>query len=422
MSSGRAKRWPVVAVRWCVVIAGSLVVFGATWSLCQYVAGLDSDTSWAIAGAVLAVALAVLAWWAGREPRAARPVHGTVLNIGRHADLSRAVITIFQGQDEEGSSGIPPRHGGQPDRAHNVVAGDIPGLPPAFQSRNAVLSLLAEDQNGQGMGRVFAVTGMRGVGKTQAAAACARQRIAEKWRLVAWVNADTAEAVVDGLSAAAAAAGIPRGVDHPSTARSLRHWLEADGYRCLVVFDDAADPDMLRPYLPVAGQASIVITSTSRPITALGAEVPVGLFTSSEALAYLEQRTGLDDAEGAAGIADELGYLPLALAQAAAVIKSQRISYRTYLGQLRDLSIDDYLPRTSEDPYPRAAAAAILLSLRTADAADSSGLASALMGVIALLSPAGVPRDILRAADAHLALGGPASVDAVLARMATHRC
>jgi tetratricopeptide (TPR) repeat protein len=430
----------MVALRWCVAIAGSLAAFGGAWYVCQYSAGLDPGTSWAIAGAILGVALAVLGWWAAREPggpsRAGGPAQGTVVSIGRHADLSRAVITISRGQDDEGSPGVPPGRG----TVQGAVAGDIPGLPPAFQPRGAVLALLAERQGGPGICAIYSVTGMRGVGKSQVAAACARQRIAEKWRLVAWVNADSTETVLDGLSLAGAAAGIPPGDDHASTARMLRHWLEADGQRCLIVFDNAADADLLRPYLPAAGQASIVITSTSRSVAGLGASVPVGMFTSGEALAYLGQRTGLEDDDGAAGIADELGYLPLALAQAAAVIGSQRIGYGTYLGRLRDLPIDDYLPRASEDPYPHATAAAILLSLQAADAADPAGLADPLMGVIALLSPAGVPRDMLRAAaaagiltgtgqppaqdrrqragDAAPARAGPAGVDAVLARLA----
>ena len=42
-------------------------------------------------------------------------------------------------------------------------------------------------------------------------------------------------------------------------------------------------------------------------------------------------------------VAAELGYLPLALAQAAAVIAGQRLGYGTYLERLRKLPAEDLL-------------------------------------------------------------------------------
>ena len=147
----------------------------------------------------------------------------------------------------------------------------------------------------------------------------------------------------------------------------VRHWLEADGERRLLVFDNAGDLDVLRPFVPAGGAAQVVVTSSRRSAGSLGVPVPVDVFSEGEALAFLAERTGLDDAAGARELAGELGFLPLGLAQAAALIAREHLSYGTYLGRLRSLPVAGYLRRAEGDAYPYRLAEAITLSLRAVE-------------------------------------------------------
>jgi tetratricopeptide (TPR) repeat protein len=274
-----------------------------------------------------------------------------------------------------------------PDQHHHAAG--VPGEPLAFQPRAELMAAL--DASESGMSVIYAAKGMRGVGTTQLAAAYARARLAAGWRLVAWVNAEDAAVLAGGLAVVAEALGLAGRGGDPGLA--VRRRLEADGERCLVVFDNASDPDLLRPYLPAAGAARVLVTGSPNAAARRGELVEVGAFTPQEAAAFLADRTGLSDPAGAVELAEVLGFSPLGLALAAGLICGQRLDYGGYLERMRALPVADSPARLEWKGYPNGVAGAMMLSRQVL-----RGPHAMVMSLLCVLSAAGVRRDLLHAA------------------------
>lgn len=301
--------------------------------------------------------------------------------------------------------------GGAPIR---LVVGEIPREPEAFIER-APLENLADAARTGRPALLHAVTGLRGVGKTQLAAAYARRRISDGWPLVAWINAEARDTLITGLAEVAEMLELPapdNAGDSLKAALLLRDHLNTRTADGLLVFDNATNPDDLRPFLPAAGRTQVVVTSTSESFRSLGTLLRVSRFDRAQSLEFLAARTGQPAAPAADELAEELGDLPLSLAQAAATM-SQRpyLGYAGYLALLRSVPVDELLAAVDGSGYPRPVAAALLLSVAIVEHDDPESLPGRLLRVTACLAPDGVPRDLL----AGLA-GKPRETDAAIAQ------
>ncbi|GGM60495.1 hypothetical protein GCM10010106_02840 [Thermopolyspora flexuosa] len=310
-----------------------------------------------------------------RLPRTSTPINAADPQIsipGDHFAFRDNIIEKAVGVEHHHYH--PPRPSRSPG---HIVEGEIPQKPRGFQPREELLrrladllggpsTLLSEPQNRHGKEKgtggavaICAMAGIPGVGKTMLAASYAWACQDAGWPVIAWIPAETTDQIVTGLASLASRLGERRPDDDtPTAAARAKAWLAATTHPALLVFDNATDVAAVRSWTPATGATRVIITTRHGAFLRAYQPLEVEVFTPEQAIAFLRERTGLTDAEGAKAVASELGHLPLALAQAAAVIARLRIDYAAYLEQLRSVRLSENLTAESGDAYPTSTAEA----------------------------------------------------------------
>jgi tetratricopeptide (TPR) repeat protein len=266
--------------------------------------------------------------------------------------------------------------------SHRAVS-NLPPRNPAFTGRGELLEELADRLAGAPVA-VVAVRGLGGVGKSQVALEYAHRGLAEsRYRPVWWVRAETTLTLAEDLATLAPALGLPAGQDQEETVAAVSAALtERAGW--LLVLDNAPNAAAVRGRLP-GGSGHVLITSRDRGWGGVATAVDVGQFTRVESLDYMHRRLGQADPD-AERLAEAVGDLPLALAQAAGYLDVHGgLSVRRYLEIYADRQAAGRLLAEGIDGYPLSVATTWLIHFT--DLADRHPAGLQLLRLCAHLDP-----------------------------------
>jgi tetratricopeptide (TPR) repeat protein len=343
-----------LVARWGMAVVVSAAVFALAWWVCQRLIGLDEGVSLGVAGAVLAVALAIAGWWAVEGSGSGGSNGNGARQLVQKARADRDVymaggdqtVNNYQHQDQgllmSGQSGVGqqmaaaglntyiagrdqiivdiPRAG----PAELAVPSLLPRDAPAFTGREKELSRLVGLAEG-GSVVVTAIGGTAGVGKTALAVHAAHKLLAEfpDGHLYADLHgytegkepAEPGEVLELFLRRLGVPAEeMPNGTEDRSGL--LRQLLAAR--KVLMVLDNARAEAQVRPLLPGAGRSLVLVTSRS---VLAGLEtndrINLDVLPKTEAAAMLSRLIGTARAtaqpEMVTRLAELCGRLPLAL-------------------------------------------------------------------------------------------------------------
>ena len=270
---------------------------------------------------------------------------------------------------------------------------NVPPRNPGFTGRDGLLVAVRERLLSDDRAVVQALHGLGGVGKTQLAAEYAH-RFAGGYDIGWWVNAEHAEVIGEQFTDLAAELGCAgRGAMLAIVRRAVLAELRDRG-RWLLVFDNAENPDDVVSWLPGAG-GHVLITSRAGGWREVAAPVEVAVLTRAESAAILHTQVPVLAEADAGQLAEQLGDLPLAVAQAAAYLAETGMSVAEYLNLLGTRAAE-LLDRGRPRSYPRS------LAGTTRVAAERLGgnapLALELLNLCAFLAPEPIPYDLFAVA------------------------
>jgi len=297
-----------------------------------------------------------------------------------------------------------------------------------FTGRDDLLTRLhaaLQVQNAVAVGHPQGISGLGGVGKTQLALEYA-YRYRDDYALIAWISADSRQALVVSLMELADRLGLPERheQDQQVVVQALWRWLRLhSGW--LLIFDNMDDLSLAESWLPGTGPGHLLVTTRARALGRFAGRLDVptmdpqtGAFLLLRRAALLPLEARLDEASSedvhtACMISQELGGLPLAIDQAAAYIQALACPLEEYLQRYQQRRLALLQVRQAHNPdYP--ASVATTWSLSCEKVTRLNPAAAELLTLCAFLAPDAIPEELLVHGSPHLGdLLAPATADPI---------
>lgn len=252
-----------------------------------------------------------------------------------------------------------------------IATHNLPPPNPDFVGRTywcKLHVLLSQDQRPV----VFTqtITGLGGIGKTQTALAYCYQHLSV-YTVIWWLHAEQPATLAGQFVALAPHLGLDPAMPNQAALVTLVCDSLARQGGFLLVFDNLEEPEVLPTFLPRTG-GTVLITARQRDWHGRAKTLPLEVMTEAEALQLL---TGCPDPDAlpAAGLAEakalakELGYLPLALAQARDYIAATGETFAGYQALLVASRPTTLAEGHAHPDYPATVAKTWDVSIRAAE-------------------------------------------------------
>ncbi|MEU4761908.1 FxSxx-COOH system tetratricopeptide repeat protein [Actinosynnema sp. NPDC023794] len=334
---------------------------------------------------------AIRAAWSGvhlrDSPPGSRIRLKSVISSGADPEFSRegvAVTAVIEGEE----------------RRKTLASPVFGGVPPRNVDFTGRVDLLAELGRRLARGATAAVLpevlhGMAGAGKSYLAVEHAYRNRAN-FDLIWWIPAARSDRIVNALVELGERLDLDLSGEADVAARQVLDALRSGNHpkvptAWLLVFDNADDPDAVQRYLPTGGTGRVLVTSRNSRWSSVARPLEVDVFRRSESVQLLCRRDPDLGEEDADRLAEALGDLPLAVAQAAAWRAQTGTPAAEYLELLAERRLE-LLDLTATLDYPEPVAAMWDLSLNELERMNPS--AFRLLQVCAFLAPEPINRSV----------------------------